>query len=124
MKIGLMVGREYSFPPAFIERVNTLGRPHGITADFVKLAGTKFDWSDEGGYVKAGETLVDEKRRHKALVRADGTLALGPAIGSIHKIGALAQGLPACNGWTFWHAERAGQLVCVDDFRAKVRASL
>jgi modification methylase len=36
-------------------------------------------------------------------VRADGTLALGPAIGSIHKIGALAQGLPACNGWTFWH---------------------
>ena len=43
MKIGLMVGREYSFPPAFIERVNTLGRPHGITADFVKLAGTKMD---------------------------------------------------------------------------------
>jgi hypothetical protein len=39
----LMVGREYSFPPAFIERVNTLGRPHGITAEFVKLAGTKMD---------------------------------------------------------------------------------
>jgi hypothetical protein len=43
MKIGLMVGREYSFPPAFIERVNQIGAPHGITADFVKLAGTKFD---------------------------------------------------------------------------------
>jgi hypothetical protein len=43
MKIGLMVGREYSFPPAFIERVNTLGKPHGITAEFVKLAGTKMD---------------------------------------------------------------------------------
>ena len=43
MKIGLMVGREYSFPSAFIERVNTLGRPHGITAEFVKLAGTKMD---------------------------------------------------------------------------------
>jgi hypothetical protein len=43
MKIGLMVGREYSFPTAFIERVNTLGRPHGITAEFVKLAGTKMD---------------------------------------------------------------------------------
>jgi hypothetical protein len=38
-----MVGREYSFPPAFIERVNQLGEPHGITADFVKLAGTRFD---------------------------------------------------------------------------------
>jgi hypothetical protein len=41
MKIGLMVGREYSFPPAFIERVNALGQPHGITAEFVKLAGTR-----------------------------------------------------------------------------------
>jgi modification methylase len=78
----------------------------------------------EGGYVKPGEILVDERRRHKALVRADGTLALGPAIGSIHKIGALAQGLPACNGWTFWHAERKGRLVVIDTFRAEVRAGL
>jgi hypothetical protein len=43
MKIGLMVGREYSFPPAFLARVNELGAPLGISADFVKLAGTKFD---------------------------------------------------------------------------------
>jgi hypothetical protein len=43
MKVGLMVGREYSFPPAFIDRVNQIGAPHGISADFVKLAGTKFD---------------------------------------------------------------------------------
>ena len=78
----------------------------------------------EGGYIKAGETLVDEKRRHTAIVRADGTLALGPAVGSIHKIGALAQGLPACNGWTFWHVERKGALVSIDDFRTKLRASL
>jgi modification methylase len=78
----------------------------------------------EGGYLKAGETLVDEKRRHSAIVRADGTLALGPAIGSIHKIGALAQGLPACNGWTFWHVERKGRLVVIDDFRAQLRASM
>jgi len=41
MKIGLMVGREYSFPPAFIDRVNQLGRGHGISADFVKLGGTR-----------------------------------------------------------------------------------
>ena len=58
------------------------------------------------------------------MVRADGTLALGPAIGSIHKIGALAQGLPACNGWTFWHVERKGRLVVIDAFRAEVRAGL
>ena len=43
MKIGLMCGREYSFPPAFIERVNQLGQPHGISAEMVKLGGTKMD---------------------------------------------------------------------------------
>ncbi|MFL5126111.1 MAG: site-specific DNA-methyltransferase [Microvirga sp.] len=78
----------------------------------------------EGGLVSPGEALVDERRRHKALVRPDGTLALGPATGSIHKIGALAQGLPACNGWTFWHAERSGALVTIDAFRATVRAAM
>lgn len=41
MKIGLLVGREYSFPPAFIARVNDLGRPHGITGEFVSLGGTR-----------------------------------------------------------------------------------
>lgn len=78
----------------------------------------------EGGHVKAGETLTDERRRFQATIRADGTLTLGPVIGSIHKIGALSQGLPACNGWTFWHVLRDGKLVCIDDFRAKVRAEI
>ena len=40
MKIGLLVGREYSFPPAFIDRVNQLGQPHGITAEYVLLSGS------------------------------------------------------------------------------------
>ncbi len=78
----------------------------------------------EGGIIRAGETLHDERRRHRAVVRPDGTLMLGPAVGSIHKIGALAQGLPACNGWTFWHAERDSGLVLIDDYRAKVRAGM
>jgi hypothetical protein len=43
MKIGLLVGREYSFPPAFIERVAQLGAKHGITAEMVVLGGTRFD---------------------------------------------------------------------------------
>ena len=41
MKIGLMCGREYSFPPAFIERVNALGKKDGITAEMVSLGGTR-----------------------------------------------------------------------------------
>ena len=43
MKVGLLCGREYSFPPAFVERVNEAGAPHGITAEMVKLGGTKMD---------------------------------------------------------------------------------
>ncbi len=48
----------------------------------------------------------------------------GPAMGSIHKIGALVQGLPACNGWDFWHAKRDGRPVVIDVFRGKMRAAM
>jgi hypothetical protein len=41
--IGLLCGREYSFPPAFIERVNQLGAPHGLVAAMVRLGGTYMD---------------------------------------------------------------------------------
>ena len=58
------------------------------------------------------------------MIRADGTLILGPAVGSIHKVGALAQGLPACNGWTFWHVEREGGLLLLDALRGKIRAEM
>lgn len=78
----------------------------------------------EAGLVKAGETVFDEKRRHSATIRADGTLVLGPAVGSIHKVGALAQGLPACNGWTFWHVERNGKALLLDVLRGEIRAQL
>jgi glutathione synthase/RimK-type ligase-like ATP-grasp enzyme len=43
MRVGLLVGREYSFPPAFIARVNELGARHGITAEMVSWGGTKMD---------------------------------------------------------------------------------
>jgi modification methylase len=78
----------------------------------------------ERGLVSPGVSLVDAKRRHRALVRADGALALGRAVGSIHRIGALAQGLEACNGWTFWHVETPSGLTLIDVLRAKVRAEL
>ena len=78
----------------------------------------------ERGLVSPGVSLVDAKRRHRALVRADGALALGQAVGSIHHIGALAQGLEACNGWTFWHVETPSGLTLIDVLRTKVRAEL
>ncbi len=41
IKVGLLCGREYSFPPAFIVRVNELGKKDGVAAEFVKLGGTR-----------------------------------------------------------------------------------
>ena len=41
LKVGLLVGREWSFPPAFIEEVNS--RNAGVVAEFVKLGGTRMD---------------------------------------------------------------------------------
>src|SRR6476469_6739310 len=78
----------------------------------------------ERGLVKPGARLVDGKKRHRALVRPDGALSLGDNVGSIHRIGALAQGLDACNGWTFWHLETPKGLTLIDELRAKVRAEM
>ena len=79
--------------------------------------------SSRRGWSRPAKSSVDIRRRHAALVRADGALATGPAVGSIHKIGALVQGLPACNGWTFRRMGQ-GQLTLIDDLRANVRATL
>jgi modification methylase len=78
----------------------------------------------ERGMIAPGDKLMDAKRRVKALVRADGAITLGDAVGSIHRIGALAQGLEACNGWTFWHVEKKGALMLIDTLRAEVRAGM
>jgi modification methylase len=78
----------------------------------------------ERGLVSAGSNLVDARKRHRALVRADGAISLGDHVGSIHRIGALAQGLEACNGWTFWHVETPKGLTLIDELRARVRAEM
>ncbi|WP_280142725.1 site-specific DNA-methyltransferase [Methylobacterium brachiatum] len=78
----------------------------------------------EAGHIRPGEIVTDERRRFRATVRPDGQLDNGLVIGSIHKIGALVQGLPACNGWTFWHVERSGKPVVIDSYRAGLRQAM
>jgi modification methylase len=78
----------------------------------------------ERGLVAAGQRLVDARRRHAALVRPDGAVALGDVVGSIHRVGAVAQGLEACNGWTFWHVETRRGLTSIDALRAQFRAEM
>lgn len=72
----------------------------------------------ENGYLTPGRVLSDAKRRHRALVRADGSLeAPCGATGSIHKLGATLQEAPACNGWTFWHVDTPEGLKPIDSLR-------
>ena len=76
------------------------------------------------GLIQPGAFLYDAKRKHVAKVRADGTIAAGEKVGSIHKVGAEVQGFDACNGWTFWHYERAGGLTSIDELRRIARLGM
>jgi modification methylase len=79
----------------------------------------------ERGLIAPGETLYDRMKRVQAQVRADGSLAHGPLTGSIHRIGALAQGADACNGWTYWYiADKDGGLTSIDRLRDQVRKEM
>jgi glutathione synthase/RimK-type ligase-like ATP-grasp enzyme len=66
-KVGLLCGREYAFPPAFLERVNTLGKPHGISAEFVKLAGTKM--GEPSGYHVIVDRISHEVEYFRAYLK-------------------------------------------------------
>ena len=83
-----------------------------------------FGWLVERGILEPGTTLTDQRRRHTARVRADGTLISADFRGSIHQVGARVQKAPACNGWQFWCVDVEGTLVPIDVFRQKLRAEL
>jgi modification methylase len=78
----------------------------------------------EAGLLRAGDVLYDDKGRHAARVRADGSLVVGDLSGSIHKVGAMVQSQPACNGWTYWHFKSDKGLAPIDVLRAKVRSQM
>jgi modification methylase len=78
----------------------------------------------ERGLVTPGAILCDAGDRHRARVRADGSLESGERSGSIHRVGALVQGFDACNGWTFWHVRHEGRLKPIDELRRIVRDEL
>ncbi|HEX3645632.1 MAG TPA: hypothetical protein VHT95_08485 [Vicinamibacterales bacterium] len=67
MKIGLLCGRESSFPPAFLARVNTMGQPHGISAEFLKLAGTKM--GEPSGYAVIVDRISHEVEYFRAYLK-------------------------------------------------------
>jgi modification methylase len=133
------IEREDDYAAAAQARIDAVEPvPPGSVAPFVtarEAPRVPFAALIERGLVAAGARLVDSKRQHRALVRADGAIALiqeqdkrprpcGETVGSIHRIGALAQGLEACNGWAFWHLETPTGLVPIDTLRAEIRAGM
>ena len=99
-----------------------------LTEDVLRVAAGKraeprvpFASLVESGLVAPGTELTDAKRRYRAYVRADGTIAVGDDAASIHRIGARVQGLDACNGWTFWHVKRGKELMPIDELRRTAR---
>jgi modification methylase len=82
----------------------------------------------EQGLLQPGTVLFDHTRRYSARVRADGNLVArnhaGDHKGSIHKVGAALQGLPSCNGWTFWHFENKGKIWPIDVLRQEIRSHI
>jgi modification methylase len=111
--------------PAYVEAA--LGRvrrvrpmaPDAVTTTPTKREAVRVPFGSlvERGLLPAGSVLTDRTRRVTATVIADGTIRCGTLQGSIHKIGAEVQNAPTCNGWTFWHTERDGALVAIDQLR-------
>ena len=83
-----------------------------------------FGWLVERGMLQPGQVLTDQRGRHSARVRADGTLITDGFRGSIHQVGAFVQKAPACNGWQFWCIQQKGEMVPIDLYRQKLRAEL
>jgi modification methylase len=119
------VEREQSYIDAATARIDAV-----VPFDGIELAGmtskraeprVAFGSLIEAGLIAPGTQLSDSRRRWTASVRADGTLSIGRDAGSIHRLGAMVQGLDACNGWTFWHTETEGKLKPIDDLRRVVR---
>ena len=76
----------------------------------------------EMGFLTPGEKLESLNGRHVAKIRADGTLVAHDTKGSIHQVGASLEGLPSCNGWTYWQCKKDGKSMPIDILRQKVRA--
>ena len=78
----------------------------------------------EAGLLRPGDRLYCPKGEREARVRADGSLVHGQLTGSIHKVGALLENAPSCNGWTYWRFKSDKGYAPIDVLRAQVRAGM
>ena len=72
-------------------------------------------------YVRAGEILYSEDKKHEATVLADATIKSDKTVGSIHKVSAAVKGLDAYNGWGYWFVKKGGKYISIDELRSDYR---
>lgn len=102
-------------PPPDRQVALPVSRREAVKVSFLQVIGL--------GLIKPGELIVT--RGGEAVVRDDGLVfSQAAGAGSIHKVGALVNGVPACNGWDAWTVRREGGDVPIDDLRAKAREIL
>ncbi len=80
-----------------------------------------FGYLIESGIIEPGLKLFDAKNKIQAHVMADGSILYKDITGSIHSVGAKAQGTESCNGWSFWHIKMENKLYPLDHLRDKIR---
>lgn len=84
LKVGLLVGREWSFPPAFLKEVNN--RDEGVVAEYVKLGGTRMD--EDNPYAVIIDRISHEVPYYRSYLKA-----------------AMLQGVKVVNNPFMWTAD-------------------
>ncbi len=119
------IERETGYRDAAAKRLDRIRRLHAeaLATSTGKRAEPRVPFGQvvERGMLRPGEELYSLGNRHKAKVRADGSLAGGDIKGSIHQVGAKLEGAPSCNGWTYWHFKREGKMIPIDALRQQIR---
>ena len=88
------------------------------------LSGTYTSASGRGGFGAVVEPKFLIHDHVGVGARFEGAVQFGGTVGSIHRVGAVAQGAEACNGWAYWHVERKNKLTSIDAVRAEIRATM
>jgi len=64
-------------------------------------------------------SVFDQKKKINAKIMADGSIKYQNSEGSIHKVAAKIIGAESCNGWTYWHYNKNGSMLPIDDLRQR-----
>ncbi len=122
------IEREYDYINAALKRIAAVKPLQNELLDAIKPKKSEpkiaFGALVEQGIIGVGSKLYDKERHYCAIVRVDGSIIANNYEGSIHKVGALVQGVPSCNGWTFWHFEEKKKLISIDELRKNLRRQI